>query len=325
MSGVSSSTSATVIVPTLSAQRCGALLDTLLDREADFETIVVDNRRDDERSMSPIESAGRDMVRVICPERNLGYSAAVNRAASEARGDSLVLLNDDCTVESGFVRAIIAPLHPEDGVVMAAAVMRHPRSPDLIDSAGMELDRTLLVFDYLNGEDLSILDSEGVVDPIGPSGAAAAFDRSAFERVGGFDERLFAYWEDVDLVLRLRQAGGRCRLARDARGLHEHSATLGSGSARKNELMGFGRGYVLRKWSVITPRRFPAVAVREISICIGQVFMDRTVSGISGRLAGFRSTAPSEPYPSDLPDSTGLIRNLARRLRRRLRLRLGSR
>lgn len=316
-----SATSATVIIPTLSAQRCGALLDTLLDRETDFETIVVDNRRDDERSLSPIESAGRDMVRVICPERNLGYSAAVNRAASEALGDSLVLLNDDCTVEQGFVPAIIAPLRPEDGVVMAAAVMRHPRSPDLIDSAGMELDRTLLVFDYLNGEDLSILESEAIEDPVGPSGAAAAFDRSTFERAGGFDERLFAYWEDVDLVLRLRQQGGSCRLARDARGLHEHSATLGSGSARKNELMGFGRGYVLRKWSVITPRRITAVAAREIPLCIGQALIDRTMSGISGRIAGLRSTTPSEPYPTDLPESTGLVGNLRRRLRRRLALR----
>ena len=50
-----------------------------------------------------------------------------------------------------------------------------------------------------------------VADPIGPSAAAAAFDRAAFLAVGGFDERLFAYWEDVDLVLRLRAAGYAAR------------------------------------------------------------------------------------------------------------------
>ena len=79
----------------------------------------------------------------------------------------------------------------------------------------MQLDRTLLVFDYLNGEPVACLD-DGVPDPIGPSGAAAAFDRTAFLSAGGFDENLFAYWEDVDLVLRMRLEGARCALARDA-------------------------------------------------------------------------------------------------------------
>ncbi len=108
--------------------------------------------------------------------------------------------------------------------------MRDWRDRSLIDSAGMELDRTLLVFDYLNGEPLTVLDRP-VDDPVGPSGAAAAFDRETFVSAGGFDENLFAYWEDVDLVLRLHRLGARCALAADAIGDHEHSATLGSGSA----------------------------------------------------------------------------------------------
>ena len=141
---------------------------------------------------------------------------------------------------------------------MAAGVMRDWRDRSLIDSAGMELDQTLLVFDYLNGEPVSRLGG-GVADPIGPSGAAAAFDRASFRSVGGFDEGLFAYWEDVDLVLRLRRLGLRCALAPDALGDHEHSATLGSGSKRKNYLMGYGRGYVLRKWGVLDGRRTGSV------------------------------------------------------------------
>ena len=68
-------------------------------------------------------------------------------------------------------------------------------------------------------EPLDVLD-EGVPDPLGPSGGAAAYDREAFLRLGGFDERIFAYFEDVDLALRLRKAGWSCRLAPAARGTH---------------------------------------------------------------------------------------------------------
>ena len=92
-----------------------------------------------------------------------------------------------------------------------------------------------------------------VPNPLGPSGAAAAYLNDAFWEAGGFDERIFAYWEDVDLALSLRTLGYKCALARRAIGTHAHSATLGSGSPRKNYLMGFGRGYVLRKWGVWSP------------------------------------------------------------------------
>src|SRR5262245_37581826 len=135
-------------------------------------------------------------------------------AARRADGAALVLVNDDSTCDPGFVEEIVRPLDSGAGIVMAAGVMRDALDERLIDTAGMELDDTLLVFDYLNGEPVSILDAPGVRDPVGPSGAAAAFDRDAFLEAGGFDEALFAYWEDVDLVLRLRSAGARCALAR---------------------------------------------------------------------------------------------------------------
>jgi N-acetylglucosaminyl-diphospho-decaprenol L-rhamnosyltransferase len=205
---------------------------------------------------------------------------------------------------------------------MAAGVMRDAAEPGLIETAGIEVDRTLLAFDYLNGEPLEVLD-RGVADPIGPSGAAAAIWREAFSEVGGFDEELFAYGEDVDLVLRLRLAGGSCRLASDARGVHEHSATLGSGSARKDYLMGYARSYLLRKWGVLKPRRVPALLARELIWVAGQAVVDRNLGGLRGRVNGLRAEVRSEPYPPAdmLPDPPSLATSLGRRWRRRARLR----
>lgn len=237
-----------------------------------------------------------------------------------------MLINDDCVCEPGFVEAIVAPLDPAAGVVMAAGVLRDQADPELIDTAGMQLDETLLVYDYLNGMPLAAL--AGAPDPIGPSAAAAAFDAGAFAEVGGFDENLFAYWEDVDLVLRLLAAGGSCRLAREAVGTHEHSATLGSGSAAKNRLMGFGRGYVLRKWRVVTPRRLLPVLAREAVLVGGQALIDRNLSGLPARVRGWRAARPERPYPPEVAERGGgddLLRTLRRRLRRRRRLRGGER
>jgi N-acetylglucosaminyl-diphospho-decaprenol L-rhamnosyltransferase len=309
-----------VIVPTVTPSLVVRLLDSLGGPEGTFETLVVDNgtgAAELERETEKLDGAS-----VIRLDENLGYGRAVNRAARDAQGDALVLLNDDSVVDPGYVEAIAAVLDPARGVMMAAGVMRDARSPGSIETAGIELDRTLLAYDYLNGEPLSSLE-DSVPDPIGPSGAAAAFDREAFLSVGGFDERIFAYLEDVDLVLRLRREGGRCRLAKDARGTHEHSATLGPGSPRKDYLAGFGRGYLLRKWSVISARRLSAVVLREIGQAAIQTVMDRNLGPVRGRVDGLRAGRASEAYPSAevLGSPPSLWSMVRRRWRRRARLR----
>ena len=308
-----------MIVPTVTPAMVGRLLGSLAGSAPGFETIVVDNGTgsgDLDRAADSLPGAS-----VLRLDHNAGYSRAVNLAAARARAEALVLLNDDCVVEPGFVEAIVAALDPASGVVMAAGVMLDAADEGLIDTAGMELDRTLLVFDYLNGEPVSAL--EGAEDPVGPSAAAAAFSTRTFLDAGGFDEELFAYWEDVDLVLRLRREGGRCRLAARARGVHRHSATLGSGSRRKDYLVGFGRGYVLRKWGVLGPRRLPSVLVREVALSAGQAVVDRNLGGAKGRLAGLRAAGARQPYPTAelSPDPPGLGSTLRRRWRRRARLR----
>jgi GT2 family glycosyltransferase len=309
-----------VIVPTVTPSLVVRLLDSLSAAGDGFETIVVDNgtgSADLERAAAALEGAS-----VMRLNENLGYGRAVNRAARQAQGEALVLLNDDSVVDPGYVERLAAALDPAAGLVMSAGVMRDAGAPELIETAGIELDRTLLAYDYLTGEPVEVLRGDPA-DPVGPSGAAAAFDREAFLSLGGFDERIFAYLEDVDLVLRLRRDGGRCRLAKDALGIHQHSATLGPGSRRKDYLAGFGRGYLLRKWSVISPRRLPGVLVREFPQAGLQAAIDRNLGPIRGRVNGLRAEGPSEPYPPPevLGDPPSLRDMARRRWRRRARLR----
>ncbi|MDQ3729970.1 MAG: glycosyltransferase [Actinomycetota bacterium] len=305
----------------MSAANVSALLESLSRQTVKCEVIVVDNASPDAEVTKACGDF--DFAEARRLEYNAGFSRAVNIAASEAGGKALVLVNDDSVCEPGFVEEICSTLDPDRGTMMAAGVMRDVRAPDRIETAGIEIDHTLLAFDYLNGEALSILEDE-LAEPLGPSGAAAAYWREAFLSVGGFDERLFAYWEDVDLALRMGVRGFRCALARRALGTHVHSATLGSGSPRKNYLMGFGRGYVLRKWSALRPSRLPAILARDLFICAGQLALDRNAGGIRGRAAGLREPVEAERYPGELIESSpghGLRGSLRQRVQRRLRLR----
>jgi GT2 family glycosyltransferase len=312
--------SVSVVVPTLEGgERLRRAVDSLGPLGDGREVVVVDNGG----ATGVAEIGGRPGVRVLEMGRNTGFSYAVNRGAEAALGDVLVVLNDDCVCGPGFLDEIAGKIDPGAGVVMAASVLLDPSDPDRIESAGMELDRSLSVFDRMNGEPVAAIGAARS-EPIGPSAAAAAFDRRAFLAAGGFDEELFAYWEDVDLVLRLRAAGGRCALAAGARATHAMSATFGAGSPEKNRLMGFGRGYILRKWSVVTPLRLPAVLMRETAIVAGQLLLDRNASGAAARISGWRAARRTHPYPRatlaehDTPSVSG---QLWRRMKKRRRAR----
>jgi GT2 family glycosyltransferase len=314
-----------VYIPHLrDAERLGATLRGLREQSRPVDVVVVDNGSED---------GSRELVRDGFPEvgllemgQNLGFGRAIDRAVAECPADPLILLNDDAVPEARFVEALLeaagvgraggdaAAGAPE----MVAGVLVQEAAPGRIDSAGVIADRTLMGFDHLHGEPLSALSS--APDPLGPTGGAALYRRDAFLAAGGFDERIFLYYEDLDLALRMRAAGDRCRLAPEARALHAYSASSGAASAFKYSHTGWSRGYMLRRYGVLSR---PGTALRalacETAICAGQLLHDRTAAGLRGRLRGWHDAAGLERRvaPTEGLLEIGLREALALRRRRR--------
>ncbi|MEJ7792284.1 MAG: glycosyltransferase family 2 protein [Gaiellaceae bacterium] len=286
-----------VVIPTLNAREL--LLETLasLERQtAPAGVVVVDNASTD--GTAEAVAARHPSVRVVSNERNLGFGAAINRVALELRGDVLVLVNNDVVCEPGFVAELVEPFgRPEVG--MTAGVLLQADDPGRIDSAGIELDTTLRSWDYLWNEPTSLLDR--AADPVGPCGGAAAYRLTAFKELAGFDETLFAYWEDVDLALRFRAAGWQCALAAHARALHRHGQTLGAASPAARRLEAFGRGYVLAKYRVgrRRPRLRAKVALLDWPALAIHLLVRREVGPLRERLraraAGLRGSGHRPP------------------------------
>jgi GT2 family glycosyltransferase len=304
----------TVYIPTLRAgERLSRTLVALEGQSQRPDVVIADN--------SP-ERLGGKLVRESFPwaqavefGENLGFGKALNRAVREQPGDPIVFLNDDVTVEPDFVSGLAEALEPD--VEMVAAVLLRERDPARIDSAGVVADRTLLGFDYLSGEPVEAL--AGAADPLGPTGGAALFRLDAFKQVGGFDERMFLYYEDLDLALRIRRAGGRCRLAPAARGLHAYSETLGANSARKYAMTGWSRGYMLRVYGFgDRPPLLARAIAAEAAICAGQILTERTTAGWRGRMRGWQAgrRVPRRPLPTDGLSAMSLGEALALRRRR---------
>jgi GT2 family glycosyltransferase len=259
------------------------VLRSLAEQSRPAPTILADNGSID---------GSIELVRTEFPEvevlelgENLGFGPALNRAIAAHPAEAAILLNNDTEAEPRFVEALLDELGP--GVDTVAGVLVQEQAPELIDSAGVVADATLMGFDHLHDEPLEA--ALNAPAPLGPTGGAGLYRRAAFDAVGGFDERIFLYYEDLDLALRMAAAGGRCRLAGEARALHAYSASLGAASGGKYARTGWSRGYMLRRYGVMSRPRLALRALAcEGAICTGQLLRDRTAKGIGGRLRGWR-------------------------------------
>lgn len=289
-------------------------LQSLRGQTRRLDVVVVDNGSTD----GSTDSTRADFPEVTVMElgENLGFGPALNRAVATHPADALLLLNNDVECEPGFCAEMLTGF--DEGADMVAGVLLQEREPALIDSAGVVADRTLMGFDYMHGELVST--AADAPDPLGPTGGAALYRREAWDAAGGFDERMFLYYEDLDLALRIAAAGGHCRLAADARAIHAYSASLGAASGAKYARTGWSRGYMLRRYGVMHD---PALALRvlacEAVIGGGQAVRDRTAAGISGRLRGFRAGADLPRHDTRSAPLLDLTAReaLALRLRRR--------
>ncbi len=249
---------------------------------------------------------------------NLGFGAALNRGAERCDATVLVFLNNDAVPEERFCEELLAT-QAASGAEMVAACLGRPDG--LIESLGVEVDRSLIAYDLAFGEPW-----EGVLErhpdpPLAPSGGAAAFAREAFTAAGGFDEGFFAYLEDVDLGIRMRMLGMRCVLALGAVAWHEHSGTLGPGSEAKNRLLGSGRGRLVRKYgaNLRLAARARGHAI-DAAVYAGKALLDRNLGAARGSLESFRVAprGPADPRFARVPVvRRGIVESLRLRLRRR--------
>jgi GT2 family glycosyltransferase len=297
-----------VVVTWRSGERVLRCLERLSEQDAEHSTWLVDNASGD----GTVEGvrARFPELHVLELERNLGFGRAVNAGAALGSAEALVLVNDDVELEPGALSALLEPLG-DPAVGMVAGLTTIPGS-GLVDGFGIELDVTLAAYNRLRRQPIRY--ESGLL--LGPSGGLAAYRRAAFQQARGFDERLFAYGEDVDLALRLRLAGWEAAAAPGARGVHRGGASFGVDSPRQRYLAGFSRAFLLRRYGVLRSRHGGrALAIEALVIAAGLV-RGRTLAHVRGRLAGWRAAGRERlTVPPDAVDRRITTREAIRRLR----------
>jgi N-acetylglucosaminyl-diphospho-decaprenol L-rhamnosyltransferase len=206
----------------------GRALDSLRATGLPLEIVLVNNG-----SVDPLDAqrlAGPSAI-VLSPGSNLGYGTACNLAARRASGGYLLFCNNDVELRPGSVEALLAALdrYPRAGAVGprfldeagqgVASIGRAP-TPRRILFENLFLPRLLPGLAFFQGHHTARIRHDRARDVETLLGALVLVRRSAFEEVGGFDERYFFYSEDSDLFQRLRRKGWRIRFEPASEAVH---------------------------------------------------------------------------------------------------------
>lgn len=190
-----------------------------------LELIVIDNDSHDGMPQA-IERAHADnaRLRLVYNRANLGFGPAVNLAARQALGETLLVLNPDCLLEPDALQRLldIQAAWPHAGLIGAVTCDADGR-PDPASYRRDPLLRRALTSVFGGGGEGVNIDGDIPDRPIeaeAVSGALMLLPRVVFERLGGFDEAYFLHCEDLDLCRRVRDAGYQVLLAGDVRVPH---------------------------------------------------------------------------------------------------------
>lgn len=214
----------------------------------DFETILVDNGSTDGSADFVGEQYGK-FIRVLRNEKNLGFAGGNNIGIQAARGDYIVLLNNDTWADPHWLEELSKATQFDTGIGMWGSKVCSYYQRDRIEGAG-----ELIYWDGLcraRGQyELDHGQYNAIEEIFFPPGCGAMYRKSLFDGVGLFDEDFFAYADDSEIGIRARLGGWKCLYVPTAIVYHKNSGTGGQHSP-------FKAFYVERNRFWITIKYFP--------------------------------------------------------------------
>lgn len=194
--------------------------------------IVVDNASGDGSAERIAEAV--PYAEIIQSGANLGYAGGNNvgiRRALDLGAEAVLILNNDIVLKQGCVEALAKALarHPEWGI--AGPISLRAAAPEIVDFFTATVNVAYAALSAPGRDELRAgrFTADAETDYV--TGSAMLVRRAVIEATGGFDERFFLMWEDVDLALRARAAGWRSGATPDAVVLHGRSGSFGGDGA----------------------------------------------------------------------------------------------
>lgn len=210
----------------------------------DSEVILIDNNSSEESEQSNFAKLVKEFedlrLKFISLPENRGFGAANNEGAKIAQGKYLFILNPDTILRptKNPLQKIIAFMesHPKAGI--AGPKLLTPSGTVQWWGCGFKTSLSMLVKYNLGLIPKKLWNSQQPIESYWVSGAALCVPKEIFERLRGFDENFFMYFEDEDIGWRVQEAGYKVYYLGDISITH-----LGGQSFKKEDVKPYKKKY----------------------------------------------------------------------------------
>ncbi|MFA6754775.1 MAG: glycosyltransferase family 2 protein [Candidatus Dojkabacteria bacterium] len=206
--------------------------------QPDLDICVVDNNSSDD-SILFLEKEHPE-IKILKSDKNLGYGRAHNLALNKYPDyQYYIFMNNDLSLEPDWLSNLLEVMQVKQNVGAVGPKILLAKKKDgkyVINSAGLEIDKHYMAYDRYEGEnDDGKYSQTEKVDGI--CGAVMLVSRKVLDKVKGFNSKMFLYYEDVDLSLRIRDAGYNIYYRGKSVVYHDHMAsTANLGSSKRNQM-----------------------------------------------------------------------------------------
>ncbi|HET9592235.1 MAG TPA: glycosyltransferase family 2 protein [Solirubrobacterales bacterium] len=266
-------------------------LESLRDQGVELEVLVVDNGSSD----GTVAFLEREGVPHLALPENVGFARAMNLGVARVRAGTVLALNADTVVEPGAVATLLAALEadPSLGGVQPRILQLEEGGRDVararLYSAGQGLTADGRAVELGAGEEQSPA-ALAAREVFGVCGAACLLRRELFEELGGYDERYFAFYEDVDLNVRAQIAGRTFGYVPEAVVWHLGNASWLAAAPRPGAWNArlVARNRVATQAKFMPPRALPRILAVEAGALARAARQRRFRATLGGKLEGLR-------------------------------------
>jgi GT2 family glycosyltransferase len=282
-----------VVIPSWnSAALLPDCLGSLAEQGVEVETMVVDNGSTD----GSLDYLRRQRVRHLQLPGNVGFAAAVNRGVAETTAPAVLVLNADAVLEPEAIAPMLDALEADAGLggVQPRILQMEPGGGKDVASARLYSAGQGLTSD---GRGIELGAGEAQSEPylqprevFGVCGAACLLRRQLLAELGGYDERYFSFYEDVDLNVRAQIAGWRFAYLPQAVAWHLGNASWMAEAPRPGAWNArlVARNRIATQAKFVPLRALPRILLVEAGALARAAAQRRLRATLRGKLEGLR-------------------------------------
>lgn len=221
-------------------------------KDIDYEIIVADNNSMDDKDLQKL--INDEAIKVVKLDDNYGFGKANNAGVKESSGKYVFLLNPDTICHDNSIEKLLDCLKADQtiGVIGPNLINAETKPTHSFRRAGdgiiTELNFALFGIPYkiLYGSDFEYNHSNKQLEVAYSCGAAMMMKKETFDKVGGFDETFFMYYEDQDLCNRIKKTGLKIVNEPSAIIQHLEGTSISLNSKREKFIIQSRKNYFLK-------------------------------------------------------------------------------